>query len=83
MLVGYALYVLSVISLMLLVLGYVSAFWANEALPSPGFYWTWALVFALFVLVVIGASVLVKVAVFACLLFTAWLWARDLKERPR
>ena len=71
--------VLTLCALTLLATGFVACF--GDQMRSPGCYFTWAVVVALVICVLIDTPLWALIGNFIILLFTAWLWLHDLKER--
>lgn len=80
MLAWFAVFMLALTALALLAMGFVAVF-REDSMRSPGCYYSWGVVAAMFVCVLDDAPRWVLVGNFVILLFTAWLWARDIKER--
>ena len=80
MVAAYAAVLLTLLALALLGMGFASIF-REEQMRPPGCYFSWGVVSALILCRVVDAPLWVLLGNFVILLFTAWLWRYDLKER--
>lgn len=73
-------FVLTLVALALFARGFVAISWEDRMRP-PGCYFSWGVVAALIISVLADSPYWVTVVNFVILLFTAWLWWLDIKER--